>query len=118
MQGAAIGHLLDLRRPERGDPVLPGRFEVLAIRALVHAAITDHHHTIQGKASLQLADLLLSVIGSAELTSHTPDPHPTPPPRCPPHRTPLWAPDAEGQWYRHASPIPRHRPPESRRGSA
>src|SRR5258708_38678519 len=107
MQGAAIGHLLDLRRPERGDPVLPGRFEVLAIRALVHAAITDHHHTIQGKASLQLADLLLSVIGSAEFPPPTPHRPPSPPLRSPAARTRSVAAPPPGPGERHPRPNPR-----------
>ena len=58
LQRAAIRQLLDARRPERGDPVQPGRLEILAdARAGDHAAVANHDHTVQAEAELELLHL-------------------------------------------------------------
>jgi hypothetical protein len=59
LQGAVRGgQRPDLRGTQAGDPVEPGRLEIIAdAGAGDHAAIPDQHHPIQLKALLELADL-------------------------------------------------------------
>ena len=58
LQGAALGQRLDRRRPQAGDPVEPGRLQLVVDAGLRdHAAVADQHHVLEGEAPLQLLDL-------------------------------------------------------------
>jgi len=60
LERPALGReLLDRWRPQRGDPVEPGRLEVLFNASLRdHPAIADHDHAFETKAFLELGDLI------------------------------------------------------------
>ena len=46
------------RRPERGDPVEPGRLDVLGDPGVGdHASVTHQDHVVEAEALLQLGDL-------------------------------------------------------------
>ena len=58
LKGAGIEQGADLRGSERGDPVEPGRSQLVANAGRGdHPAVPDQHHPRQAKALLELVDL-------------------------------------------------------------
>ncbi len=58
LQRSAGGQLPDRRRPQRADPLQPGRLHFLADARLgEHAAIAHQHHPREAEAPAQLVDL-------------------------------------------------------------
>src|ERR1700722_14735976 len=60
LQGSALGgELLDRRGSQRGDPVEPGRLELVLDAGLRdHPAVADHDDTLEPEAVLELGDLI------------------------------------------------------------
>jgi hypothetical protein len=58
LEGAGIEQGADLRGSERGDPVEPGRSQLVANAGRGdHPAVPDQHHPRQAKALLEVVDL-------------------------------------------------------------
>ena len=73
LQGAAVQQRLDRRRAQRGDPVEPGRFDLLGDARLGdHAAVADQHHVVEAEALLQLVDLAAPASSDRRCCRRTP----------------------------------------------